>query len=107
MRLGSGAHEGPFSFVSHFKEGPGSRSSFSRSWPEVAGLWAGSYWATFTAGRFAAGLYARRTGVERMVRGSLLAALLALHALAAGKNPDGRNAALPGDATQSYSREQL
>ena len=43
--------------------------------PEVAGLWAGSYWATFTAGRFAAGLYAGRLGVDRMVRGSLLTAL--------------------------------
>ncbi len=43
---------------------------------EVAGLWAGSYWATFTAGRIAAGLYAARTGVDRLVRGSLLAALL-------------------------------
>jgi len=165
--------------------------------PEVAGLWAGSYWATFTAGRFAAGLYAGRAGVDRMVRGSLLTALLGtllwwwnpapaanlaavgliglaiapiypalttgtsrrvgvshaantigmqmaagslgcaaipaligvlarrisleiipiaitciftalliLHALAAGKNPDGRNAAPPGDAPQSPRREK-
>ena len=44
--------------------------------PEVAGLWAGSYWATFTVGRVLAGLYARRVGVNLLVLGSLVAALL-------------------------------
>lgn len=43
--------------------------------PQVAGLWAGSYWATFTIGRVVAGLYAKRVGVHTLVRGSLLAAL--------------------------------
>jgi fucose permease len=45
-------------------------------YPEVAGLWAGSYWATFTAGRVLAGLYAKRVGVNLLVLGSLIAALL-------------------------------
>jgi fucose permease len=44
--------------------------------PEVAGLWAGSYWATFTVGRVAAGLYAKRVGVNGLVLGSLIAAWL-------------------------------
>jgi len=44
--------------------------------PEVAGLWAGSYWATFTVGRVIAGLYAKRIGVHPLVLGSLVAALL-------------------------------
>ena len=44
--------------------------------PEVAGLWAGSYWATFTVGRVVAGLYAKRVGVNLLVLGSLMAALL-------------------------------
>ncbi len=44
--------------------------------PGMAGLWAGGYWATFTAGRVAAGLYARRVGINLVVSGSLLAALL-------------------------------
>jgi fucose permease len=44
--------------------------------PAVAGLWAGSYWATFTIGRMAAGLYAKRAGVNRLVLGGLVAALL-------------------------------
>jgi fucose permease len=44
--------------------------------PEVAGLWAGSYWATFTVGRVVAGLYAKRMGVHRLVLGGLAAALL-------------------------------
>jgi fucose permease len=44
--------------------------------PEIAGLWAGSYWATFTVGRVVAGLYAKRVGVNLLVLGSLIAALL-------------------------------
>lgn len=42
---------------------------------EAAGLVAGSYWAMFTVGRIAAGLYARRAGVDSIVQGSLLGAL--------------------------------
>jgi fucose permease len=44
--------------------------------PAVAGLWTGSYWATFTVGRVAAGLYARQVGVNRLVKGSLVGAVL-------------------------------
>jgi len=44
--------------------------------PTVAGLWAGSYWATFTAGRVLAGLYAKRVGVHALALGSLAGALL-------------------------------
>jgi fucose permease len=43
--------------------------------PKVAGLWAGSYWATFTIGRILAGLYTKRIGVHTLIRASLLAAL--------------------------------
>jgi fucose permease len=43
--------------------------------PAVAGLWAGSYWATFTIGRIVAGLYAKRVGVNLMVLGGLVGAL--------------------------------
>ncbi len=44
--------------------------------PEVAGLWAGSYWGTFTLGRILAGLYAQRLGGHAVLRFSMLAALL-------------------------------
>lgn len=44
--------------------------------PTTAGLWAGSYWATFTIGRVVAGLYARRIGVNLLVQGGLIGALL-------------------------------
>lgn len=43
--------------------------------PELAGLWAGSYWATFTVGRVLAGLYARRIALPRLLTGSMLLAL--------------------------------
>jgi fucose permease len=43
---------------------------------EVAGLWAGSYWATFTIGRMLAGLYAKRVGVDALMQSSLLGAIL-------------------------------
>ncbi len=43
--------------------------------PEVAGLWTGSYWATFTLGRVLAGLYARRLGGPVLIRFGLLGAL--------------------------------
>lgn len=44
--------------------------------PEVAGLYAGSYWGTFTLGRVVAGLYARRVKVNTLLRGSILLALI-------------------------------
>ena len=44
--------------------------------PAMAGLWAGSYWATFTVGRVVAGLFARRLGINRLVLGGMLGALL-------------------------------
>jgi fucose permease len=43
--------------------------------PEMAGLWAGSYWGMFTVGRILAGLYARRVGVNVLLRISMLSAL--------------------------------
>jgi fucose permease len=43
--------------------------------PELAGLWAGSYWGMFTVGRVLAGLYAGRLGARWLLRFSLLAAL--------------------------------
>lgn len=44
--------------------------------PAIAGLWAGSYWGTFTVGRVMAGLYASRVGAGRLVQISLLGALV-------------------------------
>jgi fucose permease len=44
--------------------------------PEEAGLLVGSYWAAFTVGRILAGLYAKRVGVNLLVLGGLIAALL-------------------------------
>lgn len=42
----------------------------------LAGFFAGSYWFTFTIGRIAAGLFANRVGVNRLVLGGLIGALL-------------------------------
>ncbi len=42
--------------------------------PEVAGLWAGSYWATFTLGRILAGLLTRHLGVKALLVGGLISA---------------------------------
>lgn len=42
----------------------------------LAGFFAGSYWFTFTIGRIAAGLIAKRVGVNRLVLGGLAGALL-------------------------------
>ena len=42
----------------------------------LAGFFAGSYWFTFTVGRVVAGLVARRIGVNRLVLGGLVGALL-------------------------------
>lgn len=43
--------------------------------PAAAGLWSGSYWGMFTAGRVVAGLYARRLGVDLLIQVSFAAAL--------------------------------
>jgi fucose permease len=43
--------------------------------PQVAGLFAGSYWGTFTLGRVLAGLYTRRVRPDTLLRASILAAL--------------------------------
>jgi fucose permease len=42
----------------------------------LAALFAGTYWLTFTVGRIAAGLIARRLGINRLVLGGLARALL-------------------------------
>ncbi|MCC7361916.1 MAG: MFS transporter [Anaerolineales bacterium] len=44
--------------------------------PTLAGFFAGSYWFTFTLGRVAAGVVARRVGADRLVLGGLAGALL-------------------------------
>ena len=44
--------------------------------PTTAGLFAGSFWATYTIGRVFAGLYAKRVGVNLLVQGSISAAIL-------------------------------
>jgi fucose permease len=43
--------------------------------PQLAGLWAGGFWATFTAGRVLAGLYAHRVRLHTLMTGALLLAL--------------------------------
>jgi fucose permease len=55
--------------------------------PTAAGLWAGSYWATFTVGRVVAGLFARRVGVNTLVLGGLAGALLGAALLAWNPSP--------------------
>ncbi len=48
----------------------------SRAIPtQAAGLWAGSYWATFTLGRILAGVYTRRIGNSQLVVAGLTGAL--------------------------------
>ena len=42
----------------------------------LAGLWAGSYWATFTIGRVLAGIYTLHVGVHSLIRGSLITAFV-------------------------------
>jgi fucose permease len=42
----------------------------------LAGFFAGSYWFTFTLGRIAAGMIARRLGIHKLVLGGLAGALL-------------------------------
>jgi fucose permease len=43
---------------------------------DLAGFWTSGYWASFTVGRILAGLYARRLGVNKLIYGSLLSALV-------------------------------
>lgn len=42
----------------------------------LAGFFAGSYWFTFTIGRIVAGVFAQRVGLNRLVLGGLVGALL-------------------------------
>jgi fucose permease len=50
--------------------------TLSRDVPvKVAGLWAGSYWATFTIGRILAGLLTRRFGNANLLKGGFALAL--------------------------------
>ncbi|GAB4499278.1 MAG: MFS transporter [Anaerolineales bacterium] len=50
--------------------------TLSRNVPaQAAGLWAGSYWATFTLGRILAGLFARRLGVNSLLASGMILAL--------------------------------
>ena len=44
--------------------------------PATAGLLTGSYWAFFTIGRIIAGLFAKRVGVDALMQGSLVGAIL-------------------------------
>ena len=47
--------------------------------PQMAGFWAGGYWATFTVGRILAGVFAHRLGIDALVRGGLTLALSLIH----------------------------
>jgi fucose permease len=44
--------------------------------PQLAGLWAGGFWGTFTLGRVLAGLYAHRIPLTTMMYGALALALV-------------------------------
>lgn len=44
--------------------------------PQMAGFWAGGYWATFTVGRILAGVFAHRLGIDMLVQGGLTLAFL-------------------------------
>jgi fucose permease len=44
--------------------------------PQLAGLWAGGFWATFTIGRVLAGLYAHRIRLNTLMVGALALALI-------------------------------
>ena len=43
--------------------------------PQLAGLWAGGFWATFTIGRIMAGLYAHRIRLNTLMIGSMVLSL--------------------------------
>ncbi|MGB4595391.1 MAG: MFS transporter [Anaerolineaceae bacterium] len=55
--------------------------------PELAGLFAGSYWFSFTIGRVLAGLVTRKLRIERLVFGSLMVAVAGAVLLVATSNP--------------------
>lgn len=55
--------------------------------PELAGLFAGSYWFSFTIGRVLAGLVTRKLKIERLVFGSLMVAVAGAVLLVATSNP--------------------
>lgn len=44
--------------------------------PQLAGIWAAGFWATFTIGRVLAGLYAHRMSLNTMMVGALVLALV-------------------------------
>ena len=44
--------------------------------PQLAGLWAGGFWATFTIGRVLAGLYAQRVRLNTLMLGGMALALV-------------------------------
>jgi fucose permease len=44
--------------------------------PQLAGLWAGGFWATFTIGRVLAGMYAHRISLNVMMYGAMVLALV-------------------------------
>lgn len=55
--------------------------------PELAGLFAGSYWFSFTIGRILAGLVTQKLKIERLVFGSLMVAVVGAVLLVATSNP--------------------
>lgn len=44
--------------------------------PQVAGVWTGSYWATFTIGRILAGLFTKKVGLHALLRSGLVLATI-------------------------------
>jgi fucose permease len=44
--------------------------------PQLAGVWAAGFWATFTIGRVLAGLYAHRIRLNTMIIGAMVLALV-------------------------------
>jgi fucose permease len=44
--------------------------------PQLAGIWAAGFWATFTIGRVLAGLYAHRVRLNTMMLGAMILALV-------------------------------
>jgi fucose permease len=44
--------------------------------PQIAGIWAGGFWATFTIGRVMAGLYAHRVRLDRLMISAMSLALV-------------------------------
>jgi fucose permease len=44
--------------------------------PQLAGLWTGGFWATFTIGRVVAGLYARRIPLNTTIYGALILSMV-------------------------------